>query len=217
MNHMLRRTGKVLALICGLGLSSLTIAAEPADTAPLRSPDSFADIKDKRARSVALFTEAAKVLMHPRCVNCHPVTRTPAQGEDSHTHMPVVFGGSDGHGVAGMPCQNCHKDSNVETATASVQSIPGNSHWHLAPASMAWLGKTAQEICEQLKDQSRNGGRDLEKIKEHMVKDPLVGWAWDPGAGRQPAPGTQAQFGALIAAWADSGASCPSSTPLATR
>jgi hypothetical protein len=44
-----------------------------------------------------------------------------------------------------------------------------------------------------------------------MAEDSLVGWGWHPGAGRAPAPGTQAEFGALIKAWADSGAACPAS------
>jgi hypothetical protein len=44
-----------------------------------------------------------------------------------------------------------------------------------------------------------------------MGTDTLVGWAWHPGAGRTPAPGTQAQFGALIDAWIASGAACPKS------
>jgi hypothetical protein len=43
-----------------------------------------------------------------------------------------------------------------------------------------------------------------------MSGDSLVGWAWPPGKGRTPAPGTQAEFGALMRAWADSGAHCPS-------
>ena len=42
-----------------------------------------------------------------------------------------------------------------------------------------------------------------------MAKDELVGWAWKPGVGREPAPGTQPAFGALVKAWADSGAACP--------
>jgi hypothetical protein len=44
---------------------------------------------------------------------------------------------------------------------------------------------------------------------EHSAHDSLVGWGWAPGQGREPAPGTQAQFGALMAAWADTGAVCP--------
>jgi len=75
---------------------------------------------------------------------------------------------------------------------------------------MAWQGKSLQEICLQLKDAARNGGRSLKKIDEHMATDPLVGSAWHPGEGRVPAPGTQAQFGELIEAWIASGAYCPS-------
>jgi hypothetical protein len=40
----------------------------------------------------------------------------------------------------------------------------------------------------------------------HVSEDSLVGWAWSPGAGRTPAPGTQAQFGELMKAWATTGA-----------
>ena len=56
---------------------------------------------------------------------------------------------------------------------------------------------------------ARNGGRDLPALLRHMSEDSLVGWAWSPGAGRTPAPGTQAEFGAVLRAWADSGAHCP--------
>jgi len=42
-----------------------------------------------------------------------------------------------------------------------------------------------------------------------MAEDSLVGWAWSPGAGRAPAPGTQAEFGALARAWAAAGGDCP--------
>ena len=43
----------------------------------------------------------------------------------------------------------------------------------------------------------------------HIGEDTLVGWAWAPGAGRSPAPGTQKQAGALVEAWVKSGAACP--------
>jgi hypothetical protein len=74
---------------------------------------------------------------------------------------------------------------------------------------MAWQGK-ASGICRQIKDPARNGGRSLALLLEHhMAKDDLVGWAWHPGPGRRPAPGTQEEFGAIIAAWIESGAECP--------
>jgi hypothetical protein len=74
---------------------------------------------------------------------------------------------------------------------------------------MAWQRRSLPEICAQVKDPARNGGHSLAEIVEHMARDSLVGWAWSPGAGREPAPGTQATFGALIKAWADAGAACP--------
>ena len=106
-------------------------------------------------------------------------------------HPPMNAGPGD-QGVPGLPCNSCHGDRNVATL-GSIASIPGHSHWGLAPASMAWQGKSLQEICLQLKDAARNGGRSLKKIDEHMATDPLVGSAWHPGEGRVPA-GTQAQF-----------------------
>jgi hypothetical protein len=87
--------------------------------------------------------------------------------------------------------------------------MPGNEHWQLAPASMAWEGKTLGYICNQLKDPKRNGARDVAAILKHVVTDSLVKWAWTPGLGRAPAPGTNAEFGALLEAWAATGAHCP--------
>jgi hypothetical protein len=63
---------------------------------------------------------------------------------------------------------------------------------------MAWEGKTLGQICAQIKDPARNGGRSLEDIVHHVGADHLVGWAWSPGAGRSPAPGAQMQPGALL-------------------
>jgi hypothetical protein len=74
---------------------------------------------------------------------------------------------------------------------------------------MFWMGRTAASLCEQLKDPARNGGRSLAQIVEHSAHDPLVGWGWHPGWSRTPAPGSQAGFGALIAAWVEDGAACP--------
>jgi hypothetical protein len=113
--------------------------------------------------------------------------------------------------VPGLPCAACHTDKNsaLSVGEASYQSIPGHPRWGLAPLEMAWEGKTAGEICRQIKDPARNGRRDLALLHEHMASDDLVGWAWHPGEGRKAAPGTQEQFGVLIQAWIDTGAECP--------
>jgi mono/diheme cytochrome c family protein len=178
-------------------------SAAPA-RAPLRSVESFASIKGKNARSLALLNEAGKVLLHPRCVNCHPAGDSPLQGENGRVHEPPVQRGADGFGVAGMRCSTCHMDANFDPGR-----VPGSPKWHVAPREMAWEGKTLGEICRQMKDPARNGGLSMEALIKHMAEDTLVGWAWAPGADRQPAPGDQQSFGALIRAWADSGAACP--------
>ena len=64
-------------------------------------------------------------------------------------------------------------------------------------------------ICTQLKDPDQNGSRSLDDLVTHVTNDPLVIWAWAPGKGRRPPPGTHAAFAALIRAWAETGAECP--------
>jgi cytochrome c553 len=194
-----------LALVCVL-FASMSLADTPIE--PLQSPQAFDSIRDRSARSKAYFSEAAKVLQHPRCLNCHPATRTPTQGEDLHPHNPLVQAGPENRGTKELPCSSCHGPQNVATLGGRVKSVPGNEHWSLAPASMAWQGLTRAEICEQIKDPKRNGNRTLAQIEKHLAEDHLVGWAWHPGEGRVPAPGTQAVFGELIAAWIKTGAHC---------
>jgi hypothetical protein len=177
----------------------------------LRPPSAFTDIADRAARSRALFAEAAKVITSPRCMNCHPAGDNPSQGDNEHVHKPAAFRGEAGVGVPGLPCAACHTDKNfpLSVGEASYQSIPGHPRWGLAPIEMAWQGKSPDQICRQIKDPAHNGGRSLALLQEHMAKDDLVGWAWHPGAGRRPAPGTQEEFGAIVAAWIDTGAECP--------
>lgn len=194
---------------CGLlavaGLS--TALAQTTESLPLRPPDTFTSLPAGKPRATALFEEAGKVIQHPRCVNCHPRTDRPLQGMEMRPHQPLVVRGAAGHGAVAMPCTTCHGSSNY-TLTQTT-SIPGHEKWGVAPLSMAWEGKSLGQICQQIKDPKRNGGKSLKQIVDHMANDSLVGWGWDPGAGRTPAPGTQKQFGALIQAWVDAGAHCP--------
>jgi hypothetical protein len=201
----LPRRGSSIGIAVAIGATT-TIGAQVVS---LRPASDFSAIRDQRARSVALFEEAAKVMTSARCLNCHPSTRQPTQGDDRHAHIPPVYAGPTDEGIAGLPCASCHGTMNAATRVDSIASVPGEHHWRLAPASMAWQGKSLGDICVQLKDPARNGGRSLAKIEEHVASDPLVGWAWRPGDGRTPAPGTQAGFGSLIKAWIATGAECP--------
>jgi hypothetical protein len=170
----------------------------------LATPESFGAIGDTAARSAALFSEVAKVLQHPRCMNCHPAGDRPRQGDVRRLHQPPVTRGEDGFGLPGLRCPTCHQQANFDRT-------PGDPAWHLAPRDMGWEGKTVGQICEQIKDPARNGGRSLDDIVHHIGTDHLVGWAWAPGVGRQPAPGTQSEAAALLDAWVKTGAVCPHS------
>src|SRR5690242_5565449 len=111
--------------------------AAPAAAAPqagpneLLPPAAFEGITDPAARSRALFGEMAKVLTHPRCVNCHTPDGTPRQGDRHEIHDPPVARGPEDRGVVGMQCTTCHQDHNLELAR-----IPGAPGWHLAPVAM---------------------------------------------------------------------------------
>jgi len=180
----------------------------PVGQTELRAVAEFETIRDRAERSRALFGEVARVLTHPRCINCHPSGDVPHQRMTMELHDPPVVRGPADAGVPGMECSSCHQDRNQE-----LTRVPGAPNWHLAPIEMAWVGKSISAICHQLKDPARNGGKTLAQLVEHNGHDTLVAWAWAPGADREPAPGTQAQFGALTAAWVETGAECPEDQP----
>ena len=194
---------RIIAAVAAMG--ALTFhAASQSQPDTLASPESFASIADPAARSAAMFTELGKVLTHPRCTNCHAAGDVPRQGDQARLHQPPVARAADDRGLPAMRCNMCHLQANFDPAR-----MPGNPHWQLAPRQMAWEGKTLNEICTQIKDPARNGNRAVAALVQHIGEDTLVGWAWAPGFGRRPAPGTQKEAGALVDAWVKTGAMCP--------
>jgi hypothetical protein len=195
------------ALTLGLAIASQVREQKVEGLKPVSA---FAGIADPNVRSLAIFAEMGKVIQHPRCVNCHPRTDRPLQGDAQQPHNPPVSRGPADRGMAGLECATCHGPRNVAFANGTG-SMPGHPEWHVAPIEMAWEGKTLGQICAQIKDRKRNGGKTLEQLIEHNAHDTLVGWGWNPGPGRTPVPGTQAEFGELTRAWVASGAKCPNS------
>lgn len=175
----------------------------PAEIERLRSVSDFDGIADPASRSVAFFEEAGRVLEHPRCLNCHPRTDRPTQTDAMRPHMPWVTRGLDGGGASTLRCSTCHQAENF-----AASGVPGNPKWKLAPIEMAWQGHTLGNICRQLLDPTRSH-MTRDELLHHVMEDELVGWAWHPGGNRQPAPGTQQEFGSLIKAWLETGAVCP--------
>jgi len=73
------------------GENSLQTHATPPSAKELKPVASFDQVADRGARSIALFTEAGKVLQHPRCMNCHPATERPTQTDWMRPHWSAAL------------------------------------------------------------------------------------------------------------------------------
>lgn len=153
------------------------------------------------------FLEAYKVLMSPRCMNCHPSGDAPLQGEDSHIHTQGVLRGNDGKGLYALKCANCHQPKNIPGA----HMPPGNPKWQLPPAStkMVFQGKTPRQLAAQLLDKKENGGRNKAQLIDHVKNDTLVAAGWHPGQGLSLPPLTHPEFARQFKQWLDKGAYLP--------
>ncbi len=197
-------TARLLPLVLRIALPALGMLLTAGASA--QAPASQADTK---AEGIRLYMQMHAVLSHPRCVNCHPRDDRPKQGLDQHVHSPPMTRGPQDRGPLGLPCAACHTDANFDPGR-----VPGAPNWHLAPASMAWEGKSAGELCRALTDRSKNGNRDLQATVRHLTEDKLVAWGWEPGIDvygnpRQPVPMPKAEFNRIVAAWAGAGGACP--------
>jgi hypothetical protein len=159
------------------------------------------------ALAAAAFEQLLPVLRNPRCMNCHSSGDYPRQGDDMHRHTMDVRRGPDGHGSNAVKCSTCHQDHNLP----GIHMPPGAPDWALPSPStpMIWEGLSDRQLCELLKDPNQNGHRSVQQIVEHM-HTPLVLWAWNPGDGRKPIPGSESLFLSAVERWAAHGAACPS-------
>jgi hypothetical protein len=194
------RLRRVLAVLGFAGCTAL-VAASIVAGPPKPQP------KPDAAASRAAFLQVYRVLVSPRCQNCHPAGDAPLQGDDSHVHLQDVKRGKDGHGVYGMRCDTCHQSTNLP----GDHMPPGNPKWSLPSPElkMVFVGRSAPELCRQIKDPKQNGGRSLQALFNHVAKDDLVGWGWNPGDGRTLPPLNRAETVAQLKTWIDGGAACP--------
>jgi hypothetical protein len=187
---------------------------------PQDSTVNFSGARDA-ATARAAFGEAYKVLMHPRCVNCHPAGDSPLRGEDSQPHAGLrLRRGPDGQGVFTLKCTNCHQAQNQQGAhmppgapnvLGDGSLDPATPRWHLPSAKtpMVFQGRSPAELCRQLQDPKQNGGLTPAQLIHHVSNDPLVLWGWNPGEGRATPPLTHDQFAASVREWLENGGACP--------
>src|SRR5262245_21642125 len=156
--------------------------------------------------SVTAFMKVYKVLMSPRCMNCHPSGDVPLMGDDSHLHTMQPQRGTDGKGLYAMKCTNCHQPTN----SVGPHTPPGNPNWHLPPSNMKMVfqGKTANQLAKQIIDRKQNGNKNREQLIAHGT-DELVLAAWNPGEGRTLPPMSHEEFKAAWETWLKKGAYAP--------
>ncbi|MFZ6653816.1 hypothetical protein [Undibacterium sp. TJN19] len=189
-----------LALVC----LALTSSGQDAHAASVRDQE-----------SLNAWAQVEKVLLHPRCLNCHSAGDRPRQADDRHVHQFRVLNGHQGTGKPGTLCIGCHQASNQHTS-----GVPGALNWQHAPTSMTWESSPGtalqgKQLCRVLRDPKKNGGRDLPALIEHLRTEPLVLWAWAPGnnakdEARTTPPISHEDLISHASLWADKGAKCPS-------
>ena len=178
----------------------------------------LAHAQETETEGLEIWGNIYEILSHPRCSNCHvgednrPRWSGPSyeaayglEAGGSTYHGMNINAGTDRIGVMTLPCGTCHQKENAELP----HGPPGAHVWALAPVEMEWFGKSSAEICAQIKDPARNGGRSIADVAAHIDHDELVHWGWDPGPGREPAPYSRKDAVGMFSAWADAGAPCP--------
>jgi len=174
---------------------------EPPKTAPAVTP------APNRSTAAAAWQTVYAAFMHPRCVNCHPAGDAPLQGDDSHPHGQNVLRGAAGAGRPGQRCDTCHQGENLPGPNLP----PGAPVWVMPRQDMPLVfeGRSSRELCEQMRDPKRNGGRTPEQILAHVSHDPLVLWGWRPGEGRASVAVPHADLVRALRTWVDNGCGCP--------
>ena len=154
-----------------------------------------------------------EVTSHPRCSNCHvgpsnvPMWSGPSYGR-TRLHGMNINAGESRIGAEAVLCSTCHafREDNANNLPHMAPQVAMN--WQLAPVEAEWFGKTSEEVCNQLRDPDRNGGRTLKELIDHLGHDLILHWAWSPGGGREPAPYSLEEHMNDLMIWGTAGFPC---------
>jgi mono/diheme cytochrome c family protein len=180
----LKTIGIVTVFLFAIALMTSGFKEEKKRT--LTGAAGFDAAKDSTA-SVAAFMQVYKVLMSPRCMNCHPSGDRPLQGNDSHIHAMNVQRGKDGKGLYALKCSNCHQPENMK---------------------MVFQGRSAHDLALQIMDDNRNGHKNKAMLLEH-ARDTLVKAGWHMGEGRPSPPLAYEEFVKVWDTWINNGGYAP--------
>jgi mono/diheme cytochrome c family protein len=228
MNVSASKIAVAAVLIVIAAMAALTTAAivNAADDEHAESPPSVTKARDAVGASLQLARFAAdppdaettargrkawgdvyKVLMSPRCMNCHPVGDRPLQTDESRPHAMNISRKSLDNGLR---CATCHRDKNADELGVPG-GPPGAPHWGLPAKEMPLIfeGRSERELCLQMKRPGDNAYKSLDQLMHHVTEDPLVLWGWEPGGDRTKPPLSHEAFVEAFDAWVASGGACP--------
>ena len=200
---------------------AVAMAAETSNPIADINPPAAGSVSE--AEGLAAFQRVFEVVSHPRCANCHvgddhrPRWSGPSYapfppGKTWKYHGMNIHAGESRIGVETTPCSTCHQTTpNLESEAHAPPHF--GIDWQLAPVEFEWFDKSPKDICEQLKDPDRNGGRDWMGLAEHLVLDaghrgPVL-WGWNPSGEREPAPYTLQDHVNDVVIWGVAGQPCP--------
>ena len=122
-------------------------------------------------------------------------------------HAFNVRRGTDGSGFGnpGLRCTTCHQRDQLACAARAARRA------ELASGA-GRNGVVRQSLGDDLRADQGSGPQwrpSLEEIAVHVRDDELVGWGWEPGPVREPAPGSAEETFQAIEKWSAAGAPCP--------
>jgi len=202
----------------GLGLA-VTIACLgfAATTAAEARPRSFASPEEA-------FDYLHQVARNPRCVNCHGLyrgdgERIPTVGDAMAPH-PMNVTARHNPNVPGSPlgttCTSCHGTENAQTPGGPPGALDKPFPWQMPTRSITRLPPdvSKQNLCKTWRAAVQHSVDHREPCGDkvprtaaeffvcHIGGDALIGWAFAPGPGRTPAPGSLADLIRAAEKWA---------------
>lgn len=205
---------RIALLLAGLiaGPFALMVAAQGESGGDMPAPGSVS-----REDGLAAWKRIEAVVTHPRCANCHVgpdnIPMWTVVGEtQTRPHGMNIHADDSRIGAGTVACSTCHMTSTAANDIAHAPPHVGID-WQLAPVEFLWFGVGGTEICQQLRDPKRNGGRDAAGLVEHLRHDAelngFIPWGWNPGGGRETPPGTFEDHVKDMAQWGAAGQPCP--------
>lgn len=168
---------------------------------------------------LAAWNRIYEVASHPRCANCHtddqnlPMWSGKEYGK-TRVHGMHIDAGESRIGAETLECSTCHAISARPNTVPHAAPHTGLD-WQLAPVEFVWFDRDSPTICQQMRDPERNGGRDGEGLIDHILHDAdvhgFIAWGFEPGAGREPAPGSLQEHLDDVVTWTAAGMPCPES------